>query len=569
MAPDGSVYVSDTLNNRIQKLNASGAFESSFGGSGDAATGLDHPTGLAVDTQGRVLVADSFHRQVQVFSPQGTLIASWTRSSAADGRFLLPAELALSTAGELYVLDSDLGRVEVLDANGTPLRGWNLPAPSSEAFEPTGMAIDAAGVVYVVDEHAARVLRYDSKGALLGTWSTVVAEHGDSSVPSGIEVGPDGLVYVSDTLNECVHKFSPEGVHLADVGSYAIAPTDVAVLSAGEILVADELGGSLVVFGRFGSEAAVSAAAPPAPGSSSAPLERRWMRSLADSKNITELSIPGTHDSGTDGQAKLDPHNPSIFSVLIRLVVKFAGQCQDKSIYGQLNAGVRFLDIRLKVNERTDSMEVWHGDFKMERDFDGVLSECRRFLKENPGESVLMLVVREGNGDLTKFRDVFERKYFDHPDYRNLWWPGTKFPTLGQARDKIVLFKRFDFDRAGIHLNNGWSDNATFERRTYANEPFKVQDRYSSRFVVAGQEAKDAAIGDLLDEAHNTRNDPEKGKQLFINFASWDAQPIQAQTRNGYVEGRVNGFSGPTRLGVVLMDYPPDDLLRKLINKNF
>ena len=69
MASDGSVYVSDPYNNRIQKFTTEGVFVSKWGTRGTGDGEFDYPGGVAVASDGSVYVADTVNSRIQKFSP--------------------------------------------------------------------------------------------------------------------------------------------------------------------------------------------------------------------------------------------------------------------------------------------------------------------------------------------------------------------------------------------------------------------------------------------------------------------------------------------------------------------
>jgi 1-phosphatidylinositol phosphodiesterase len=97
-----------------------------------------------------------------------------------------------------------------------------------------------------------------------------------------------------------------------------------------------------------------------------------WMASLPDSARISELSIPGTHDSmafyGGD-----------------------AAQTQSMSLPTQLSSGVRVLDIR--VRHMNNGFALYHGPISQNADFGrDVMTPVNTFLEQHPDETVLMRV---------------------------------------------------------------------------------------------------------------------------------------------------------------------------------
>src|ERR1700722_19909498 len=109
----------------------------------------------------------------------------------------------------------------------------------------------------------------------------------------------------------------------------------------------------------------------------------RWMTALPDDIPISELSIPGTHNS-----AAINTTRPTLWA------------CQSHSITEQLKRGIRLLDIRLKPKPRSTNdfeFKTCHGRLGLFganefQSFDEVQKECIDFLRENPGETIIMIV---------------------------------------------------------------------------------------------------------------------------------------------------------------------------------
>lgn len=116
----GNVYVVDTLNGRVVKLSAGGAFVAEFGRLGDTAGTLSRPKGVAVDSAGRVFVSDGLMAAVEVFGPDGAYLGMIGRRDPADAASgsLFQAPAGLWLAGQkLYVTDRFAGLI-TLDVGG-------------------------------------------------------------------------------------------------------------------------------------------------------------------------------------------------------------------------------------------------------------------------------------------------------------------------------------------------------------------------------------------------------------------------------------------------------------------
>ena len=201
-----------------------------------------------------------------------------------------------------------------------------------------------------------------------------------------------------------------------------------------------------------------------------------WMRELPDETPLNALVLPGTHDSAT------------------RYVqLGFFSKCQGKSIGQQLEAGYRYLDIRLAVNG--DGMILMHGFTKCRSGpmpwnsaltLDAVLEDCYAFLSAHPTETVVFAVKQEHGGESVKeFQTILNRYVQEKPEF---WLQSDTIPALGEARGKLVLLRRYE-DEAGLGAAAGipllWANQNGHEdtSRNTVSEPngsytLWVQDRY-------------------------------------------------------------------------------------------
>jgi DNA-binding beta-propeller fold protein YncE len=107
------IYVTDSMNFRIQIFDQDGGFRSSFGKLGDSSGNLSKPKGIAVDSEGHIYVVDSHFDNVQVFDNQGNLLLIFGSSGNGKGEFLLPAGIYIDSSDRIYVADSYNQRVQV------------------------------------------------------------------------------------------------------------------------------------------------------------------------------------------------------------------------------------------------------------------------------------------------------------------------------------------------------------------------------------------------------------------------------------------------------------------------
>ena len=231
VAPDGRVYVADTLNDRIQVFTADGDVAGQIGkGRGSLPGRLDGPKAVAVDGWGNVYVADTFNNRIQVFDADGAVQFEWGGAGSADGRFRNPGGIAVSESGLVYVSDTFHDRVQVFNAAGGYLRKWGETGSGpGELVSPRGIDVDEAGRVYVSDSDNHRVQVFAPDGRHLQTWGARGVERDEFRGPKGLAVGPGGRIYVADQLNGAVAAYAalspPEAVFPLPVGpSFSIGP---------------------------------------------------------------------------------------------------------------------------------------------------------------------------------------------------------------------------------------------------------------------------------------------------------------------------------------------------------
>ena len=273
--PDGSFYVVDTSNLRVEKFDKDGKFLLSFGsaGSGDgqfqALLPADNnpapgtgPGGIAVDPQGNVYVADTWNHRMQKFDRDGKFIRQWggfinlgdAAANAAEGqtKFFGPRGVAVDKQGNIYVTDTGNRRVMEYDGNGTFIRQFGqgltpalVSVPNNgpnQLNEPIGVAVDAQGNVYVADTNNRRIVKFDKSGQAVTNWAVNAFAPGPYNEPF-MAMGPDGNLYVSDPTGQQVLKYDPTGKELgskkAQGTSTLSRPTGLTVLPDGTVYVVD------------------------------------------------------------------------------------------------------------------------------------------------------------------------------------------------------------------------------------------------------------------------------------------------------------------------------------------
>jgi DNA-binding beta-propeller fold protein YncE len=111
---DGNVYVTDTLNNRVEIFDADGNFISLFGKHGDGPGTFARPKGIAVDGDGHIWVADEMEDRLQVFNREGQLLTYiGTGHGELPGQFKALVGVAIDKQNRVFTTEQDPGRLQV------------------------------------------------------------------------------------------------------------------------------------------------------------------------------------------------------------------------------------------------------------------------------------------------------------------------------------------------------------------------------------------------------------------------------------------------------------------------
>ncbi len=246
----GNLYLSDTLNQRIRRVDAKtgvistivGNGEKGFEGDGGPATEakLNEPYGLAIDREGNLYFADRLNRRVRkVDGKTGvitTVAGEGSKSYSGDGGpgekagLVEPNSVALDGKGKLYiadvaghrirVLDLKTGRIDTFAGTGKPRHGGD-GGPAREASIHGARAVEVGpdGTVYILEREGNTLRLVDATGTirtLAGTGKKGYSGDGDAAAAAATFNGPkelaidpeDGSILVVDTENHAIRRIN-------------------------------------------------------------------------------------------------------------------------------------------------------------------------------------------------------------------------------------------------------------------------------------------------------------------------------------------------------------------------
>lgn len=240
ISSDGSVYVVDEDNDRIQKFDSNGIYISQFGGygtleiSGSDADGKFYtPRDMAQDSQGNIYVADASNNRIQKFDKNGNFIAKWGANGGdgsggfGNGEFRFPESIVIDGSDNVYVGEADNNRVQKLDSDGNFIAKWGANggdgsngSADGEFLGVRGLAIAPDGNLLVVDNDNSRIQKLNSTtGAFMMKFGSNGSGDGQFNTPAGVSTDASGNIYVADMYNNRIQKFSSNGTFISKWGA--------------------------------------------------------------------------------------------------------------------------------------------------------------------------------------------------------------------------------------------------------------------------------------------------------------------------------------------------------------
>ena len=248
----GNVYIADSSNDRIRKVDSTGTITTIAGGEsavnfpGDGGPAsqakLWSPSDVAVDGAGNLYIADRLNQRIRKVDSTGTITTiagtgepgfSRDGGPASQATLWSPSDVAVDGVGNVYIADSSNDRIRKVDSTGTittiagsgphydgGFGGDGGPAVKAQLGRPSGVALDGDGNLYIADTDNQRIRKVDSTGTITtiaGTGKGGFSGDGGPAVkaqlgrPSGVALDGVGNLYIADSSNDRIRKVDSTG----------------------------------------------------------------------------------------------------------------------------------------------------------------------------------------------------------------------------------------------------------------------------------------------------------------------------------------------------------------------
>jgi uncharacterized protein (TIGR03437 family) len=260
VASDGSFYIAETTNAVVRKVSGgninvyAGSALPGYSGDNGAANvaQVSGPTGLAFDPSGNLYIADTGNSLIRRVDKNGIITSYVGGTGPTANSVLNPTGICFDAAGTLYIADTGHNRIAKYVPGATSLTtvagngesgfsGDGGTARSARLNHPAGVAVDAAGNVYIADTTNSRIRKVNTDGTIFTiAGSGSIGYFGDGgnatsaalNFPRGIAVGSDGKVYIADTGNSVIRALSAS---VASASGVSNAASFVAKVSPGAL----------------------------------------------------------------------------------------------------------------------------------------------------------------------------------------------------------------------------------------------------------------------------------------------------------------------------------------------
>ena len=210
--PQGNIWTTDVNGHTVTKMSPQGDVLLTIGVKGQAGEWneaansrlLNEPTDLAFGAAGEVFLLQGHGRgepRVLKLDRSGKLTKSWGGLGKGPGQFDTSHSIIVDAKGLVYVADRQNRRVQIFDGEGKYIKDWKY------AGLPCGLYFGPGQQLYLVSGFAGQILKLDANGKAIAATGQPGKGLGEFGEAHYMTMGPQGEIYVADTVSARLHKF--------------------------------------------------------------------------------------------------------------------------------------------------------------------------------------------------------------------------------------------------------------------------------------------------------------------------------------------------------------------------
>lgn len=262
---------------------------------------------------------------------------------------------------------------------------------------------------------------------------------------------------------------------------------------------------------------------------------RKWMASINPSTNISVLAIPGTHDSCT--------YNFIGETSTKKKIIEFFTKTQQWTLYDQLTAGIRYIDIRVGTDGN-----IYHGVIQTVYTFRTVFQNVSIFLANNPTEAIIMRIQKLDKSSC-KGEECIKKSIYsllDEDEYRKILYLSPEVPLLKDIIGKVfIIIEELDYHNAMNWNSTSIELQDDFRMFGEPNRQIIKKQQAISEYLVKGKEKK----------------------YFIINHCSGSGGPLLSLKTIAMNENKIP-FNDTGYSGIIIMDFPSEKVIQHIIDQN-
>ena len=189
----------------FKSVNAEVVFEMQWG---DSSMFNSPNCAIADSGSGNIYISDCLNSRIKIFDNNGNLLSQWGNTGSADGQIWAPNNMAFDNLNNnIYIADNYFCRIQIFSKTGTYIAKFNHSWLGIQYIG--GMAVDKDGFVYISDSKNNRILKFTADGSFSEIWLSNNYPNVTLNYPTGIAFNNSyNAFYIIDNRNNRILKYS-------------------------------------------------------------------------------------------------------------------------------------------------------------------------------------------------------------------------------------------------------------------------------------------------------------------------------------------------------------------------